>query len=99
MKIRFTDEGKARVRYVRAWWRLNRDKAPDLFEQELERVLVLLATSPEMGERYKKVGGLQWYRVLLEKTRQHAYYWIDREHDVIEIASVWGARRGSGPPL
>ena len=99
MKIRYTDEGKARLRFVAEWWRENRDKNPYLFEDELEKALELLEDTPEIGERYQKVAGVQWYRLLLKKSRQHVYYCIDRENDVIEIASVWGVQQQHGPLL
>lgn len=31
MKVRYSDEGDERVAIVDAWWRANREKAPDLF--------------------------------------------------------------------
>lgn len=35
----------------------------------------------------------------MKKTRCHVYYFHDREQDLIEIHSVWGARRRRGPAI
>ena len=54
---------------------------------------------PETGQRYRRSRGKLVQRVLMKKTRCHVYYFYDREHDLIEIHSVWGARRKHGPKL
>jgi plasmid stabilization system protein ParE len=98
MKVRFSEQGFERVQFVDDWWRANRDKAPDLFDEELNRIVTLLPRTPNMGTRYAEIGGLVIRRVLLKKTRQYVYYWVDTDNDIIEIVSVWGTKRGK-PPL
>lgn len=97
MKIRYTKQGRSRADFVDDWWRNNRPAAPDLFKQELEDALELLAASPKMGEEYKLVRGRQVYRVLLEATRQYVYYVVDEPAGELEIWSVWGTARARGP--
>lgn len=78
-----------------AWWRENRDKAPDLFEEELDLALALLADSPGIGKRYPGHRGVR--RVLLRSTRNHVYY-VEKD-DCVLVLAVWGAVRGAGPDL
>jgi hypothetical protein len=37
--------------------------------------------------------------VLMAKTRCHVYYFHDVDRDIVEIHSIWGARRKRGPAL
>jgi hypothetical protein len=46
VKIDVVEEAQAQFAYREAWWRANRD-ARDLFEEEYERALEHLSTSPE----------------------------------------------------
>ena len=54
---------------------------------------------PEAGQHYRRVRGKLIRRVLMRKTRCHVYTWYDGERAVIEIHSIWGARRERGPRL
>lgn len=55
------------------WWRAHRDKAPDLFEQELADAFRMLSAAPGVGKRYP-FSGAAVLRVLLRSTRNHVYY-------------------------
>jgi hypothetical protein len=35
----------------------------------------------------------------MKKTGCHVYYFHDREHDLVEVHSIWGTRREGGPKL
>jgi hypothetical protein len=35
----------------------------------------------------------------MKKTRCHVYYFHDRDQDLVEIHTVWGAHRERGPSL
>src|SRR5215467_12210849 len=52
------------------WWRANRDKAPNLFREKLERAVQLLAIAPEAGVRYRRRGIPGLRRLVLPETRQ-----------------------------
>jgi hypothetical protein len=45
-RFRFTDEGRARARFVDDWWRANRPDAPDLFVDELEAAIARMLVAP-----------------------------------------------------
>ena len=79
--------------------RENRDKAPDLFEQELTTAITLLAASPEAfpvwGQRRERV----IRRCLLQKARTHLYFFVDDATDQVVVVSAWGAAQGRKPQL
>ena len=81
---------------VFTWWRENRDKAPDLFEEELALTFSLLSTAPGVGKRYPHPGA-QVRRVLSCGPRGITHY-VDYVDHVLVVA-VWGAVKGTGPDL
>jgi hypothetical protein len=54
---------------------------------------------PGRGQRYRFTRGKLIERVLMKKTGCHVYYFHDRERDLIEVHSIWGAHRERGPTL
>jgi plasmid stabilization system protein ParE len=80
------------------WWRENRD-AKELFTDEFEQTLERVAASPEVGQTYRATRGKLIQRVLMKKTRCHVYYFHDRENDLVEVHTIWGARKERGPSL
>ena len=98
MKIVLLDEAQQRFEAEDRWWRDNRD-AKELFFTEFQDVLRQLSSTPGVGQRYRRARGKLIQRVLMTKTRCHVYYFHDQEHDLVEIHSIWGARRRRGPTL
>ena len=70
-----------------------------MFADEFEQVLSHLRTAPESGQRYRQVRGQFIRRWLMKKSLYHVYYCHDRAPDILEIHTVWSAKRGHGPPL
>lgn len=81
---------------IDAWWRENRDKAPDLFEEELALAFRILESAPGAGRKYPHPSG-RVRRLLLRSTRNHVYY-VERD-DCVLVVAVWGAVKGAGPDL
>jgi hypothetical protein len=98
VKIHLVEEAQEQFAYREAWWRANRD-ARTLFEQEYERALEHLSSSPKSGDQYRIVRGKLIRRWLMKKTECHVYYWYSEELDLVEIRSFWGAKREHGPEL
>ena len=97
VKIRLLEEAQRRFEAEDAWWRANRDSV-DLFADEFVAALGRLSTLPEVGQDYRVHRGKRIQRVLMRRTRCHIYYFHDHEHDMIEVHTIWGARRRRGPP-
>jgi hypothetical protein len=98
VKIVLLDEAQARFEAEDRWWREHRD-ARELFVTEFEETLRQIAAAPNVGQRYRRARGKLIQRVLMKKTRCHVYYLHDLERDVVEVHSIWGARRRRGPAL
>lgn len=95
MKVELSDEAKAEVARVDAWWRQNRRAAPDLFLDELALALVALEDAPAIGRHYEPRPGVR--RLLLTRTHFHLYF--TEQAGRVLVVAVWSAHRGRGPWL
>lgn len=100
MKVRFTPEALLAVREKRAWWLQHRDKAPELFVQELAIVVGKLrdGTDSERQQFAARGGHIIW-RILMPKTRNHVYYRVDESAGRVDVLLVWNAVGGGKPEL
>jgi plasmid stabilization system protein ParE len=98
VKIVLLEEAQRRFEAEDAWWREHRD-AKELLLNEFEAALRQILSRPELGQHYRRTRGRLIQRVLMPKTRCHVYYAHDPEQKLIEVHTVWGARRGRGPQL
>lgn len=98
VNIVLLDEAQRRFEAEDEWWRENRD-AKELFLDEFKQMLDHLRSWPEAGQRYRLARNKLIQRVLMKKTQCHVYYFYDRERQIIEVHSIWGARRERGPRL
>ena len=97
MTLRYSPEFIAQAATVNAWWIENRSAARSLFEAELLEALASIRDNPAIGLVYARSGRGETRRLMLRRTRYHAYY---RSHDeLVLVLAVWSARRGYGPPL
>jgi len=97
VRVRFTPEARDAARARRAWWEENRDKAANLFRQELAAVVAQLRVSPTEAQQYTVDRGRIIWRVLMPKTKSHVYYRVDQAAQEVEIVSVWNALSGAEP--
>jgi len=74
----------------------NRDH-PDVFTEELEQALQIIAALPGAGTLYAQspVPGVR--RVYLRRVSAHLYYTFD--NDEVTIRALWGVRRERGPRI
>jgi len=98
VKIVLLAEAQRRFEAEDEWWRDNRD-AKELFLDEFEQTLEQIGSNPERGQAYRLTRGKLIQRMLMRKTRCHVYYFHDREHDLVEGHTIWGAHRERGPRL
>lgn len=98
VKLVLLAEAQRRFEAEDAWWRDHRDHA-DLFADEFAHVLDQIRELPGRGQRYRVARGKLILRILMPRCACHVYYFHDREHDLVEIHSVWGAARERGPNL
>jgi len=97
MLVRITPEAERKIAAIQAWWKENRQRAPNLFAEEFASALDLVARLPRAGRRrrHRSVPGLR--RLLLRSSRYHVYY--APANDTLFVLAVWNAHRGTGPDL
>ena len=94
--VRTTPTADAKAEVLDQWWRENREKAPELFSEELAMALRTIGAMPGGGRSHPHPEA-PVRRVLMRATRTHDYY-VERDVHVLVVA-VWGAIRGVGPDL
>jgi plasmid stabilization system protein ParE len=95
VKVELSAEARAQVDRIDAWWRANRQAAPNLFMEELEDALRALADTPAMGVHYAPRPSVR--RLLLKRTHYHLY--VIGEAAKVYVVAIWSAYRGRGPRL
>lgn len=95
-RVRFTATAQRHVDRERRWWLKHRVHV-DVFADEFEQALKVLALLPGAGSVYAQAGVPNLRRVYVPKVACHLYYTFD-EVEVI-VRAFWGARRGHGPRL
>jgi hypothetical protein len=97
VRVRFAPEARDAAREKRAWWEKHRDKAPQLFREELRAAVARLRTVPAEGRRYAIESGRIIWRVLMPKTGNHVYYRIDDTAGDVEVLTIWNAQSEEPP--
>jgi plasmid stabilization system protein ParE len=95
VKVELSAEAQAQIDRIDAWWRKNRQAAPNLFAEELEEALHILAETPALALRYGPRPSVR--RLLLKRTHHHLY--IVEELARVYVVAVWSAYRRRGPRL
>ena len=74
-------------------------KAPEAFEDDLERGMELITALPAVGEPvlHPRLSGVR--RVLLVRIRYHLYYQHEPGGSTVDVLALWHTGRGTGPPL
>jgi len=97
--IRVAPRAAAQIRAAASWWRKNRTKAPEAFDDELERAFELVSELPLAGEAvsHPKLAGIR--RILLGRIRYHLYYLSSEDSETVDVLALWHTSRGSAPDL
>ena len=93
-RVRFTETAEEHVWREERWWLENRVHT-EIFAEEFEQALRILAALPAAGTPYPpaNVPGLR--RIYLGKIACHVYYTFD-DREVV-VRAFWGARRDRSP--
>lgn len=84
---------------IERWWRAHREKAPELFEEELREAQEFLRSTPNLAKVHvvRTSRMIRW--VVLPKTKVRLYFWVDEKSAIVHIVAAWGGRRGRPPKL
>ena len=94
--VSFTLTAQRHVAQEKAWWLENRDY-PEVFVEELEQALKVVAVLPGAGAPYTQSSVPGVRRIYLRKVAAHLYYTFDDARVIVR--ALWGARRERGPRL
>jgi hypothetical protein len=97
MKLVVAPEAAAQILIRKRWWRANRSKAPDRFDEELARALSAITEHPESFPVFSARDGRTVRRCLLAKTRCHLYCEVVSSADEVWIVAARGAVQRRGP--
>jgi plasmid stabilization system protein ParE len=92
-RVELSPEALEHAEVGHAWWIENRAAVPDLFVDELGGAISKLGAVPRLGARYDAPGFREMRRVLMPRTRHHAYYTVDDEARVVRIHAIWHTSR------
>jgi plasmid stabilization system protein ParE len=96
--IEFSPRARRAVARGRRWWRENRDKAPDAFDEELDRLLAAIEIAPSLvGSATSRAPHIR--RVFLKRIRYYVFFEASKDGERVSILAVWHASRGRGPAL
>jgi hypothetical protein len=99
MKVRITPEGEAQLAIRRKWWRQNRSKAPDLFDEELAAAIGRIAQAPESFPTFAERKGRTIRRCLMKRTRCQLYIETDTSAGVVWLLAAGGGQRRRPPRI
>ena len=97
--LRQTREAELHILKLSAWWRTHREKAPNLFRDQLAAAFAYLAENPLAGEPYRRRGFKDIRRYHLKKTPYHIYYLPRMDQGDVVIVAVWSGMRKKGPTI
>jgi hypothetical protein len=94
--VRFTITAQGHVDREKTWWFENRDDV-DVFAEELEQALKIIALLPGAGSIYMRSPIPDVRRIYLRRVALHLYYTFS--DDQVIVRALWGAHRERGPKL
>lgn len=95
-RVRFTTTARRHVKREKEWW-IENTIHTDVFVNEFEEALRILAWLPGAGTLYTQAGPPGIRRIYVRKVACHLYYTFDE--DEVIVRAFWGARRRRGPRL
>ena len=91
MIVKPSPRAERQIDAAHRWWFANRDKAPEAFEEDLDRAYELLAHTPYAGVPWRMRSGKYLRRLTLERIRYYLYYRVTSER--VEVVFFWHASR------
>jgi|JI9StandDraft_2_1071091.scaffolds.fasta_scaffold118866_3 plasmid stabilization system protein ParE len=95
--VAFTVSALEDIEAADAWWRLNRPLAPDAIEDELIRVVEILAEHPGVGQLVPGTRHAATRKLVLRRIDYLLFYRVTPTQ--VEVLRFWHGRRGARPRL
>jgi plasmid stabilization system protein ParE len=98
-EVRIAHRAMAEIRSISRWWRRHRKAAPLLFDRELDAILELLESHPDIGARRRLRGTGDVHVVVLRRSRYLvAYQLVAHEQQVWIVRLRHASRRPALTP-
>jgi plasmid stabilization system protein ParE len=89
--IEFTHLAERQLIAAGAWWRRNRDKAPDAFDEEMQSALLYLSENLSSSTTYRPTRRSGVRRYFVDRIRYYVYFRVT--DDKIQVLRIWHASR------
>jgi plasmid stabilization system protein ParE len=99
VRLRIGRRAQEQAARIGHWWAGHREKAPDLFVDELEATFRFLCRERSAGVRWPTPRRPAMRRILMPRTQNHVYFVVDEAADAVHVLAIWGAPRGKTPKL
>jgi toxin ParE1/3/4 len=93
VKVVFSKRAQRQFETAAAWWRVHRDAAPYLLEDEVTFTTRLLEATPYAGASGKDARLAGARRVVLQQTQYFLYYRVRESTGIVEILRLWHTSR------
>ena len=97
MKVIIAPRAETQMALRREWWRKNREKAPDLFDEELAEAIDQLGRIAGSLPVYARRSGHTIRRYLMPKTRCHLYLEVTEAE--VQVLALGGGQRKRAPRI
>jgi plasmid stabilization system protein ParE len=88
--VEASPRAERQIRAARRWWLQNRAKAPEAFDEEIDRAREFLQDVPYAGKPIRTRHGPA-RRLTIERIRYYLYYRI--QSDRVRLLSLWHTSR------
>lgn len=92
-RVRVSPRAARQIAEAADWWFENRQGAPFLFSEEIERGLHALQNFPRAGQAVSHPQIAELRRILLSPVRYHLYYVVSDDFETVEILELWHTSR------
>jgi plasmid stabilization system protein ParE len=92
-EIRVAPSAMADIQKISRWWIKHRPASPRLFDRELDTILDLLESQPEIGRRVQLKAHGEVHVIVLRRSRYIVVYRIAEQEQIVWIVRVRHGRR------
>jgi plasmid stabilization system protein ParE len=97
VNVRVSKRAQAQIERAAEWWDEHRDLAPQAFDEDVAKAILLLTTDPLIGAPVLHTSATGMRRLHLVRIRYHLYYRIRGR--TVEVVAFWHTSRGAGPSV
>ena len=90
---------RRQVAEAKTWWRQNRQAAPNAIAEDLDAMIEIIKSTPDIGRIAAETKAPNVRKIFLRRVGFLIYYRVIGSPPRLQIMAFWHARRGKGPPI